>query len=664
MKDNNLLQPIEKFLGEEKIDLSTKAFLQKIYCGIGISDDKISSFVDEKDLSVFALLKTVHSDPVKRVIIEETFSKMFSNKKIIDGYFKAFDKSYIKKVSFFFNEIILVILSLVVPTILQYYPFKDIPLIYAIMVSFGLVVISVIRESNILEFLALNNQYKAQVTRYYMKYIFSSDKDKGFIHLVLFPFAVIKGFLITLHSFIIQFKFHLLFYVSLVILLSIAYQQVSNILDQFNRNESHQVTSTSTIKTEENFKKVEKVLTVPSQQAGEELNIGPRTLAYFPEEGQAFLTEADNMKEFSYTAPISGEYYLELIGLKESESAWVNVYDNLEKSLTSFSTDGAILTLEAGKTYKIITKFNGTDLAIRLQLTVASEVTDISYASSVKDTVSYSTQQNIYSFTPQLDGLYHFDLEDILAGSSLDINVYDKLNNSVETVNYSNSSYQLKAGEKYTIAVKHSSYTVLSDYTLKIGAPKPVQTITDYTKVIDSIEYQNQINHYIFKAPLDGVYGFEIKDKLAYSTISVLIQNHLKEKIGEIGTFSDATTVRLEKGQEYSIYVVQEKELSPYSLTIGYAHPVRKIGLEQTVTDEMTFTNEIHEYQFIPQNSGDYKVSVENNVTDVFVFDKNGNRLSGTFDGVYTFEKDEKYTVQLVQDGKFGSYEMKLQATN
>ncbi|HEM5236780.1 TPA: hypothetical protein U1334_002262 [Streptococcus suis] len=95
---------------------------------------------------------------MKRVIIEETFSKMFSNKKIIDGYFKAFDKSYIKKVSFFFNEIILVILSLVVPTILQYYPFKDIPLIYAIMVSFGLVVISIIRESNILEFLALNKR--------------------------------------------------------------------------------------------------------------------------------------------------------------------------------------------------------------------------------------------------------------------------------------------------------------------------------------------------------------------------------------------------------------------------------------------------------------------------------------------------------------------------
>lgn len=101
MKDNKLLQPIEKFLEEEKIELSTKAFLQKIYFGIEISDDKISSFVDEKDLSVFALLKTVHSDPLKRVVIKETFSKMFSNKNLIDDYFKAFDKSYIKKVSFF-----------------------------------------------------------------------------------------------------------------------------------------------------------------------------------------------------------------------------------------------------------------------------------------------------------------------------------------------------------------------------------------------------------------------------------------------------------------------------------------------------------------------------------------------------------------------------------
>lgn len=638
---------------------------------MGISEDKISNFVDDNELSSFAFFKMVHSDHFKRAVMEENFSKIFSGENVIGEYIKAFEKSYIAKISFFFNEIILVILSLVIPTVIQYYPFKEVPIIYAVLLSFGLVVISIIRESNIFEFLALNNQYKVQVTVDYVKNIFKGDEDRGLIHLILFPFYIIKWILTSLHSFIVQFKFQLLFYVSLVILLSIAYQQVGNIFNQIKNTDSQQETSSSIssstsdsdIRDEEEFKKVEKVLNIPSLQVGDDMTIEPRTLVYFPAEGQEILSETENVKEYSYTAPISGEYYLELLDLKERESVYITVYDNLDKSLTSFSTDGAILAFEAGKSYKIVAKYAGTDLAIRLQLTVANAVIDLSNAHSVRDTVSYSNQRNIYDFIPQQDGLYHFELKETLAGSSFKVQIYDQFNNPLETVNYSKSSFHLKANEKYTITVKHSAYTNISDYTLQIGVPKPVQTITDYTKVIDSVEYTNQVNHYIFKAPLDGVYGFEMKDYLAHSRISVIIQDHLKEKVGEIGTFSNTITVRLEKGQEYSIYVMQDKEFSAYSLVIGYANPVRKITLEQTLTSEMTFAEEVHEYQFFPQKSGVYKVNVTNDVASINLFDKYGNRLTGTFDGLYTLEKDEQYTIQLVQNEKLGSYDIKLETT-
>ncbi len=142
--------------------------------------------------------------------------------------------------------------------------------------------------------------------------------------------------------------------------------------------------------------------------------------------------------------------------------------------------------------------------------------------------------------------------------------------------------------------------------------------------------------------------------------MSVVIKNRLKEKIGEISSYESAMAVTLEKDEEYSIFVYQEKEVSDYSLKIGYASDMRKISLDTLLSAEMTFTNEVHTYQFIPDATGSYSVSVTNDVASLLILDEYHNQISGDYQGTFELEKGKKYTIQLTQDGDFGEYDIEI----
>ncbi|MGU7831518.1 hypothetical protein ACS60J_01445 [Streptococcus suis] len=660
MAGSKILKAIELFREEQGIKLATKNFLEQVYKGTNVTMDQISGLVDDEDLENFVELKIVNEASSSYEQMKQNLSEVFQLSELdIEHYFQSYMKAYYLKIAKFFNELILVILSLIIPTVVQLYFIDKFSVLSAVWLTIPITIFSLIRESNIMDFLALKNNHKGIVIKDYFRHIFKGNSKNKALNILLTPFYLIRWLLTILHSFIFQYKFQLLFYSALLILLTIGYRQVSGIFTQQNEVPSQAVQSSSTIEEVESKKEVKSLVVAPVA-AGETIEIETAQEVSFPAEGQDTVTESENLKEYSYTAPITGNYYLELVGLKEGSYVSVEVLDEANQQLESFSSGGTVVELDAGKVYTIKTKRQYSDVTYSLKLTLAKETKDISKATLVKDSVTFAGQTNVYSYIAPREGLYHLGLTEVLADAGFSIYVLDSYGKKLEASGNSYSAFYLKESENYTIGVRHQTYSSLSSYTLNIGVQKPLENITNYTLVKDSIEFTDQVNHYTFTAPRSGVYGFELTDKMADAVMSVVIKNRLKEKIGEISSYESAMAVTLEKDEEYSIFVYQEKEVSDYSLKIGYASDTRKISLDTLLSAEMTFTNEVHTYQFIPDATGSYSVSVTNDVASLLILDEYHNQISGDYRGTFELEKGKKYTIQLTQDGDFGEYDIEI----
>lgn len=440
------------------------------------------------------------------------------------------------------------------------------------------------------------------------------------------------------------------------------YQQVTEIFG-FNRNKESKVVSTSLSATKlesKQIKKKEKTLVVKPLLDEEVVENEVNQVVYFPGEGQDTVTEQAKEKEYSYIAPNTGIYYFELLDIKQGSYLDVDLLDESGKQIAQLDMQGKGVELEAGKTYKIKVARSGSDLSYRLKVTVAKKILDISKGTTVKDSIVFPGQANIYSYTVARNGSYHFELSDVVAGSSFEVYVLDGLGNKLDRVGYEGFTFELKEHETYTLGVRHYSSYELSNYTLNIGVQKPIEKVDDYTKVKDSIEFIDQVNHYTFKAPEKGIYGFGITDKMADTDISVVISNKLKEELGKISSYQSSTTVALEKDEEYVISVHQEKGLTNYILKIGYAKPERDILQETTLTDEMSFSKEVHNYRFIPSATSSYSISLTNDVADIAVLDEYDNPISGNYRNEFELNKGKKYTIQLIQNGDLGKYEINI----
>ncbi len=137
--------------------------------------------------------------------------------------------------------------------------------------------------------------------------------------------------------------------------------------------------------------------------------------------------------------------------------------------------------------------------------------------------MTFAGQTNVYSYIAPREGLYHLGLTEVLADAGFLSMCWIHME-KLEASGNSYSAFYLKESENYTIGVRHQTYSSLSSYTLNIGVQKPLENITNYTLVKDSIEFTDQVNHYTFTAPRSGVYGFELTDKMADAVMSVVIK--------------------------------------------------------------------------------------------------------------------------------------------
>ena len=196
---------------------------------------------------------------------------------------------------------------------------------------------------------------------------------------------------------------------------------------------------------------------------------------------------------------------------------------------------------------------------------------DVTGYTCIHDSLETEDQVNTYTFTPPIDGEYGFCFTDVRKGDYLNLYIIDNLGYShdyYEMHNNSSGIVEMEAGQTYEIKVKQKHG--LDPYTLNIGYQKETVDISDYTVVNDSLEFDYQVNRYIYNKTTSDDVSFTVSGIRNNTKINVYVYDELDYCIkrypdvwnGHTFTWDDVPI------GTYEIIVKQSKGYSPYTLSI------------------------------------------------------------------------------------------------
>lgn len=666
MAKEKILKPIETFLEEQGVKASLKAFLSDLYLPQQsvMTRDDIDNLLDE-GLEEFAKLVGLTTPPANREFYLTRLEAMFGFGReqavyFFDTYQEALGKSYRLKISRFFNELVLVSLALIVPTLVQLYAIDEFSILSAVWLTIPITGFSLLRESNIMEFISVHNRYKPMIVKDYFRNLFKGNNRNKHFNVLAFPYYLVKWVLTFLHSFLFQYKFQVLFYIGLATLVLVGYQNTKDIIadmtGQTSQSQVAKTKKTSASQGEEKKKEDKKVLTIPVLVKGDTLTLEEEE----PQEFTGSLTEAAAEQRFTYTAPHDGVFGLAFVDLKADISLDLTVKDEAGKVLDNFYQDGGTLSLSAGKTYEVLVGRRGKDTDFKLLVFAPKALTDISSASVVEDQLAFKGQVNTYQFLAPRDGVYSFALLDANEQTGLDMAIFNALDERLERSTERRLIVKLEAGETYRLVVAHDKNRDLGTYRLALGLPKETSEVTGYDLVKDELEYAGQQNVYHFSPEISGRYGFWLTEKLADAAVNILVYDQYGELVaGDTYRTEASVLATLEEAKDYYITVVQSEGLTSYSLNLGYARPVTALPKSGLVDDELTFGGEVVRYSFKPKTAGTYQFTTTDNVT-VAVFNKYKEELTG-YSGEVVLEANQTYTLVVTsRQGDIGAYKLEV----
>lgn len=291
------------------------------------------------------------------------------------------------------------------------------------------------------------------------------------------------------------------------------------------------------------------------------------------------ITSENQKDEYIYTVPYDGRTRVEIRELKNGTCVALYVYNALGECVSSDSScyngEGVTLKdLRAGETYKIQVRQNFGYPTYRLTIGQPKPEVDISDFTLVKDSIQYTDQRNVYSFTVPRDGRYRFELSGMKNGTCVELYVFDYLGNTVasDLSCYNNDGKtlkDLKAGEVYEVQVRQ--HIGFSGYTLKIGKQKKTISVSSNVVLSDSIEYVDQRNVYSFVADKSGTHTFTISGMQSGCSVELCAFNELGETIAsDLGCYNgESITIKnLKPGDSYEIQVRYNIGFTNYKLTI------------------------------------------------------------------------------------------------
>ena len=291
------------------------------------------------------------------------------------------------------------------------------------------------------------------------------------------------------------------------------------------------------------------------------------------------ITYKGQKDEYAYTAQNDGLVRIDISELKSGIYVDLYVYDRLGEEVVfrdycKNNSGVSIPKAKAGDTYRIQVRYNNEFGDYVLTIGQPKPVIDVTSFKEVRDSIQYTEQYNYYTFTPSVDGLYRFDLNNMQSDFYVRLYLYDRLGYEVSAHEYCANNVitgtNLKAGEEYKIAVEY--VRGFGDYSLVIGRQNPTVDISGLTEISDRITFKEQKNVYSFTAPSDGDCRFDITEMKSDVHVGLYVYDRLGYEVVSHGYCSNNSGITLngmKSGETYKIVVVYITGFGDYTLTIN-----------------------------------------------------------------------------------------------
>lgn len=286
----------------------------------------------------------------------------------------------------------------------------------------------------------------------------------------------------------------------------------------------------------------------------------------------------DQCNNYKFTAPRDGNYRFEFSNLTSGSTLYIAFYNYLGERIeyNSYVTNGNGITvsnLKANEEYTFSVKYKNGFSKYTLSIGYQKETVDISNKTVINDSIEYTDQKNVYTFTVPRDGRYRFEFGGMNGGCALYIAMYNHLGERVEYNSYvTNGSGitldNVKKGEKYTFAVQYKSS--FSDYTLFVGMQKPTVAIRKNVTVNDSIEYTDQVNIYALTAESSS-YKLSVSGMDAKCSLKIYVYDELNQRVSYNSYYNNGSTLELSGltvGKQYTVEIIYNSGKSAYTIKV------------------------------------------------------------------------------------------------
>lgn len=272
----------------------------------------------------------------------------------------------------------------------------------------------------------------------------------------------------------------------------------------------------------------------------------------------------DQKNVYTFTAPVTGRYHFELSEYMNGVGFRMMMWDKLENSVMDSWGESATVDLEAGETYDFQIRQDEDFGSYILSIGFQKETIDITGITVVYDSIEYTDQRNVYTFTAPVTGRYHFELSEYKSGVGFRMLMWDRLDNNIMDSWGESASVDLDAGETYSFQIRQDEG--FHSYKLSIGSQKEPVDITGYDIITDSVTFEDQKNIYYFTPSETGKYTFVLTDHDASCSFRLMAWDNYENNI--MDTYSDDGTITLESGITYEIQIRQYEGVGAYALYV------------------------------------------------------------------------------------------------
>ena len=354
------------------------------------------------------------------------------------------------------------------------------------------------------------------------------------------------------------------------------------------------------------------------------------------------ISQSSQKDTYSFTTNKAGVYRIELSNMVSGFKVSMFLYDSngsiVDDKYSIGQGNGVTVSLNANSTYKLVISSSSGTGSYKVFIGEQKSTTDITGYTTINDSMEFSGQQNNYSFTPSVSGVYRFHIAQINSGIKVSMFVYDEAGYIVDdkySIGQDNGvTVTLKAGKTYSVRIQQSSN--IGNYTLAVGYQKATTDITGYTTINDSMEFSGQQNNYSFTPSVSGVYRFHIAQINSGIKVSMFVYDEAgyivddKYSIGQ----DNGVTVTLKAGKTYSVRIQQSSNIGNYTLGVGYQKKTTDISNYDVVVDSIQFSGQENKYTFKPTTTGQYTLKITDIASgtkvSIYVYDSAGYKIGST----------------------------------